>query len=45
MLGGEYAPANFRVYDMITHFRIWGPIHEQLHNLPDGATIEFKVVE
>jgi hypothetical protein len=45
MLGGEYEPANFRVYDVVEHFRTWGPIHEQLHNLPDGATVEFKVVE
>ena len=37
MLGGEYEPDNFRVYDVLTHFRVWGPIHEQLHDLPDGT--------
>lgn len=45
MLGGEYEPANFRIYDVVTHFRVWGPIHEQLRDLPDGATITFKVGE
>jgi hypothetical protein len=45
MLGGEYESDNFRSYDVVTHFRVWGPIHEQLHDLPDGATIEFKVEE
>jgi hypothetical protein len=24
MLGGEYEPGNFRVYDVATHFRVWG---------------------
>jgi hypothetical protein len=45
MTGGGYEPGNFRVYDVVTHFRVWGPIHEQLRDLPDGATVEFKVVE
>jgi hypothetical protein len=45
MLGGEYEPGNFLVYDVVKHFRVWGPIHEQLHNLPDGTTVEFKIVE
>lgn len=43
-LGGEYEPGNFRVYDAVTHFRVWGPIHEKLRDLPDGTTIELKVV-
>ena len=45
ILGGEYEPGNFRVYDVVTHFRVWGPIHEQLRDLPDGATVEFKFIE
>ena len=45
LLGGEFEPDNFVIKDVLTHFRIWGPIHEQLHDLPDGATVEFKVVE
>jgi hypothetical protein len=45
MLGGKYEPDNFTVYPVAHHLRIWGPIHEQLRGLPDGATIEFKVDE
>jgi hypothetical protein len=44
MLGGKYEPENFRVYDLLTHFRIWGPLHEQLSKMPDGATIKFEIV-
>jgi hypothetical protein len=44
MLGGKYEPGNFRIYDVVTHFRVWGPIHEQLRDVPDGATIEFEVI-
>ncbi len=44
MLGGTYEPGNFRVYDVVTHFRVCGPIHEQLRDVPDGGTVEFKVV-
>jgi hypothetical protein len=45
ILGGEYKSGNFRVYDVVTHFRVWGPIHEQLRDLPDGTQVKFKVVE
>src|SRR5205807_1013849 len=45
MLGGEYRPDNFRVQDVVTHFRVWGPIHEKLKDLPDGAQVEFVVGE
>ena len=38
-------PGNFRVYDVLTHFRVWGPIHEKLKDLPDGAVVEFRVTE
>lgn len=41
ILGGEYKPENFRVYDCLTHFRVWGPIHEQLQDVPDGSQVEF----
>lgn len=44
MLGGEYEPGNFRIYDVVTHFRVWGPIHEQLRDIPDGTQVVFKVV-
>jgi hypothetical protein len=41
ILGGEYTPENFRVYDVVTHFRVWGPIHEKLKDVPDGASVQF----
>lgn len=43
ILGGEYKPDNFRVYDVLTHFQVWGPIHEKINDLPDGAEVEFVV--
>lgn len=45
ILGGEHEPANFRIVDLQTHFDTWGPIHEKIKDLPDGTTIELKVVE
>jgi hypothetical protein len=44
MLGGEYEPANFVIYDVAHHFRVWGPIHELLRDVPDGTTVEFEIV-
>ena len=44
MLGGEYEPANFRIYDVVTHFQVWGPIHEQLRDVPDGVRVTIKVI-
>jgi hypothetical protein len=43
--GGKYEPTNFRIQDISTHFGIWGPIHERLRDLPDGAVVELKVDE
>jgi hypothetical protein len=45
ILGGNYEIDNFRVYDVVTHFRVWGPIHEKLKHLPDGTTFEFRISE
>jgi len=45
MLGGEFVPDNFLIEDVVIHFQIWGPIHEQLRDLPDGTTFRFEVVE
>jgi hypothetical protein len=45
ILDGEYEPGNFRIKDLATHFQIWGPIHEKIKDLPDGATIEFHVTD
>ncbi len=43
ILGGEYRQDNFWVRDVVTHFRIWGPIHQKLQSLPDGAAVEFVI--
>jgi hypothetical protein len=43
ILGGTYDPSNFKVVAVQTHFNIWGPILEQLKDLPDGANVTLKV--
>jgi hypothetical protein len=43
ILGGTYDPDNFLVADVVTHFRTWGPIHEKLRDLPDGARVRFEI--
>jgi hypothetical protein len=45
ILGGEYEPSNFRIYDVLTHFRVWGPIHQKVKDIPDGTTIRFVIDE
>jgi hypothetical protein len=44
MLGGQYEPTNFRVYDLVTHFQVWGPIHEQLRDIPNGTEFVFEII-
>ena len=44
VLGGDYVPSNFKVVPVQTHFDIWGPILEQIKDLPDGTQVEIKVV-
>jgi hypothetical protein len=45
VLGGKYETENFRVCDVMTQFGIWGPIHEKIKDLPDGAEVVFEVGE
>jgi hypothetical protein len=45
ILGGSYEPDNFKLVDLQTHFDIWGPIHEQIKEIPDGTEIVFKVTD
>ena len=45
ILGGPYEPSNFKSVSLQQHFNIWGPIHEQLRNLPNGTTVRFEVVD
>lgn len=40
-LGGEVALGNLVVRDAVEAMRIRGPIAQQLHDLPDGAHVEF----
>ncbi|WP_042407777.1 hypothetical protein [Streptacidiphilus carbonis] len=41
--GGSYDFDNFVARDSVTAMRIRGPIAQQVHDLPDGATIRFSV--
>jgi hypothetical protein len=41
--GGGYDFDNFAVRDAVTAMRIRGPIAQQVHNLPEGATIRLNV--
>lgn len=41
--GGGYDFDNFAVRDAVTAMRIRGPIAEQVHDLPEGATIRLNV--
>jgi hypothetical protein len=45
ILGGKYETDNFCVYDVVTHFRVWGPIHEKIKDLPDGTQVQIAVGE
>jgi hypothetical protein len=40
--GGSYDFDNFVAYDAVTAMRIRGPIAQQVHDLPDGATIRLS---
>ena len=40
--GGRYDLDNFVAYDAVTAMRIRGPIAQQVHDLPDGATIRLR---
>ncbi|MER8182696.1 SMI1/KNR4 family protein [Kitasatospora sp. NPDC094015] len=40
--GGGYEFDNFAVRDAVTAMRIRGPLAQQVHNLPDGATINLS---
>ena len=41
--GGGYDFDNFVARDAVTAMRIRGPIAQQVHDLPDGATVRFSV--
>ncbi|MEM7166917.1 MAG: T6SS immunity protein Tdi1 domain-containing protein [Planctomycetota bacterium] len=44
ILGGVYEISNFEVTDIDVHFSLLGQIHEQVKDLPDGASVgEIKI--
>jgi hypothetical protein len=40
VLGGEYSVANVRLSSLSDHFGLFGQLHRQTHDLPDGAVVE-----
>ena len=45
VLGGEYAPQNVWVAPWNEWFSVTGDLFAQVKDLPDGATVSFKVVD
>jgi len=45
VLGGEYSLSNLRVANAVSGMRARGNLARQIRDLPDGAQIEFKLVE
>ena len=43
VLGGGYTPENTKAVDLATHFKVLGPIHEKLKDVPDGAHFKFEI--
>lgn len=43
VLGGEYIPENFELFDVEVHFGLNGDIHRQIKDLPDGTKVNFKI--
>lgn len=39
VLGGEYTLENLEITDIEVHFSILGQIHQQVKDLPDGASV------
>ena len=45
VLGGEYALANLRAVGAVSGMRSRGNLARQIYDLPDGAQIEFRVID
>ena len=45
VLGGEYSVSNLQVVDAVSGMRSRGDLARQLRDLPDGAQIEFKIID
>lgn len=44
-VGGELSLDNVHVMDFVTAVGMAGQIHEQLRHVPDGAAVQFKMIE
>ena len=42
-LGGEYNIDNIEVCDISVHYSIFGQIHNQIKDVPDGTSVKFKL--
>ncbi|MBT3161854.1 SMI1/KNR4 family protein [Streptomyces sp. Vc74B-19] len=45
VLGGEFSTGNMYVLDSVKAMRLRGDLAVQLRDLPDGATVRFKIVD
>lgn len=45
VLGGEFSTGNMHVLDSVKEMRLRGDLAVQLRDLPDGATVRFKIVD
>ncbi len=45
VLGGSYNPDNFSLIDIEVHFAVAGQILEQIKDMPDGAKVQFKIID
>jgi len=45
IMGGNYTVDNFAPLSIEEHFRYLGEIHKQIKDLPDGTTVEMKIVD
>jgi hypothetical protein len=43
VLGGEYSLTNFAAQDSVRIMKTLGNLARQIHALPDGSRIEFKI--
>jgi hypothetical protein len=43
VLGGGYTDDNLMVSDAVTAMRVRGPVAQQVHDLPDGATVRVEL--
>jgi hypothetical protein len=45
IIGGDYTVGNFAPLDIEEHFGYTGHLHRQIKDLPDGTSVEIKIVD